>query len=61
MTPSDRTGNPLGDAQVEGRAHESTPPERLQANAVLAQKYGEAFQRIAGTETPQRTYIVVEP
>ena len=61
MTPSDRTGNLLGEPHVEGHAHESNAEESLHANAVLAKKYGEMFQRIAGADTPQRTYIVVEP
>ena len=61
MTPSDRTGNLLGELQIEGRAHESTPEERTHAREVLAQKYGEMFERIAGQDSPDRTYIVVEP
>ena len=61
MTPSDRTGNLLGEPQVTGHAHETTPEERSHARAVLAQKYGEMFERIAGQESLDRTYIVVEP
>ncbi len=61
MTPSDRTGNVSGEPQVEGHAHESSLEERTHARAVLAQKYGAMFERIAGQETPERTYIVVEP
>ena len=61
MTPSDRTGNLLGKPQVTGRAHENTLEERIHAREVLAQKYGEMFERIAGQDSPERTYIVVEP
>ena len=61
MTPSDRTGNLLGDPQIEGRAREHTHEERTHARAVLAQKYGAMFERIAGQDSPERTYIVVEP
>jgi len=61
MTPSDRTGNLLGEPQVEGHAHENRAEERSHAYAALAQKYGEMFQRIAGQDNPERTYIVVEP
>jgi PPOX class probable F420-dependent enzyme len=61
MTPSDRTGNLLGEPQVEGQAHESTPEERIHARAFLMQKYGDMFERIAGPDSPERTYIIVEP
>ena len=61
MTPSDRTGNLLGEPQIAGHAHEHTPEERTHAHAVLAQKYGEMFERIAGQRSTERTYIVVEP
>ncbi len=61
MTPSDRTGNLLGEPHIEGHAHESTLEERTHAREVLAQKYGEMFERIAGQDSPDRTYIVVEP
>ena len=60
MTPSDRTGNLLGEPQIAGHAHESRPEERTHARTVLAQKY-EMFERTAGPESPDRTYIVVEP
>jgi len=59
MTPSDRTGNLLGEPPVVGNGHESTSEERGQARAVLMQKYGEMFERIAGPDSPERTYIVV--
>jgi PPOX class probable F420-dependent enzyme len=61
MTPSDRVGNVLGESQVKGHAHENTPEERTHARQVLTQKYGEMFERIAGQDSPERTYIVVEP
>ena len=61
MTPSDRTGNLLGEPQVEGHARECTQEEYTHARAVLAQKYGEMFERIAGQRSSERTYIVVEP
>ena len=60
MTPSDRIGNLLGEPSVTGHAHESTPEESSHAHAVLAQKYGEMFERIAGQRSTDRTYIVVE-
>ncbi len=61
MTPSDRTGNLLGEPHVEGHAREHTPEERTHAREVLAQKYGDTFERMAGQDSPERTYIVVEP
>ena len=61
MTPSDRTGNLLGEPQVEGHAHESKAEERGHAHELLAQKYGEAFERMLGQRSIDRTYIVVEP
>ena len=61
MTPSDRTGNLLGQPGITGHAHESQPEERTHARAVLAQKYGAMFERIAGQDSPDRTYIIVEP
>jgi PPOX class probable F420-dependent enzyme len=61
MIPSDRTGNLLGEPPVVGHAREHTPEERTHARAVLAQKYGDTFERIAGQDSPDRTYIVVEP
>jgi uncharacterized protein len=57
MTPSDRVGEP----EVQGQAREVTPDERVHARATLAQKYGEMFEKIAGQESPDRTYIIVEP
>jgi uncharacterized protein len=61
MTPSDRVGNLLGEPEVQGQAREVTPDERVHARATLAQKYGEMFEKIAGQESPDRTYIIVEP
>ncbi len=61
MTPSDRVGNLLGQPDVQGQAREVTADERTHARATLAQKYGEMFERIAGQDTPERTYIIVEP
>ncbi len=61
MTPSDRVGNLLGEPEVQGQAHEVTVDERVHARATLAQKYGEMFERIAGQESPDRTYLIVEP
>lgn len=61
MTPSDRVGNTLGEPQVQGQAHEVASSERTQARAALAQKYGQQFEQIAGPESSERTYIVVEP
>ena len=61
MTPSDRTGNLLGEQQVEGHARECKQEEYTHARTVLAQKYGEMFERIAGQRSSERTYIVVEP
>lgn len=60
MTPSGRTGNLLGQPGIEGQAHEIKPEDRTHARAVLAQKYGEMFERIAGKDSPDRTYIAVE-
>jgi PPOX class probable F420-dependent enzyme len=59
MTPSGRTGNLLGEAEIAGLAHEVPAAERTYAHSVLEQKYGEAFRRI-GPDTSERTYIVVE-
>ncbi len=61
MTPSDRVGNLLGEPEVQGQAHEAIDDERVRARTLLAQKYGEMYQKIAGEETPDRTYIIVEP
>jgi len=61
MTPSDRTGNLLGEPQVEGHARESKAEERTHAHELLAQKYGEAFERMLGQRNSDRTYIIVEP
>lgn len=61
MTPSDRVGNLLGEPTVKGHAHEVSAEERQHARSVLEQKYGELFERIAGPDTPDRTYILVEP
>ena len=62
MTPSDRVGNLLGQPEVVGEAKEVQNSEgKEQAQAVLQQKYGEQFQRIASQNTENRTYIVVEP
>jgi PPOX class probable F420-dependent enzyme len=60
MTPSDRVGNLLGEPVVQGQAREVTPDERVHARATLAQKYGEMFEKIAGQESPDRTYLIVE-
>ncbi len=61
MTPSGRMGELLGEPEIEGQAHEAAEDERAHARAVLAQKYGEAFTRIAGPDTVERTYIVINP
>ena len=61
MTPSDRTGTLLGEPKVQGNAHEASADERPQALAALQQKYGEMFTRIAGSDSADRAYIVVEP
>ena len=62
MTPSDRIGNLLGQPEVAGDAKEAlTSEEKAQARAALEQKYGEQFHRIAGQDTGNRAYIVVEP
>ncbi len=61
MMPSGRTGELLGEQEVEGRAHEAMEGERAHARAVLEQKYGEAFTRIAGPDTLERTYIIINP
>jgi PPOX class probable F420-dependent enzyme len=61
MTPSDRVGNLLGEPEVQGQAREVTPDERKHVHTTLAQKYGEAFARLASQDTPDRTYIIVEP
>lgn len=61
MTPSDRTGNLLGEPEVQGQAREVTPDERSHVRATLAQKYGAMFEQIAGQDSPDRTYIIVEP
>jgi PPOX class probable F420-dependent enzyme len=60
MTPSDRVGNLLGEPEVQGQAREVTTDERAYARTTLAQKY-ETFERMAGQDTPDRTYIIVEP
>ncbi len=61
LTPSDRVGNPLGEPQVTARGREAAGGERAGARAALAQKYGEMFSRIAGTDDSNQTYIVIEP
>lgn len=61
MTPSDRVGNLLGEPEVQGHAREATTDERMHARTTLAQKYGEMFERMAGQDNPDRTYIIVEP
>ena len=61
MTPSDRVGNLLGEPEVQGQAREVIDDERAHARATLAQKYGEMFERIAGQESAERTYIIVKP
>ncbi len=61
MAPSDRTGNLLGEPHIAGNARETTSEERIHAREVLAQKYGDMFERIAGQDSPERTYIVVKP
>ncbi|GLV55135.1 PPOX class F420-dependent oxidoreductase [Dictyobacter sp. S3.2.2.5] len=60
MSPSDRIGNLKGESTVEGVGRDASLEERPAARAALANKYGEAFQRIAGEETPSRVYIVIE-
>ena len=61
MTPSDRTGNLLGQPEVSGKAYEASGAEYDHANAVLKQKYGAQFDQIAGASNAERIYIVVEP
>jgi PPOX class probable F420-dependent enzyme len=61
MTPSDRTGNLLGEPEVQGQAREITADERVHVRATLAQKYGAMFEQIAGQDSPDRTYLIVEP
>ena len=61
MAPSDRVGNLLGEPEVQGQAREVATDERMHARTTLAQKYGEMFERIAGQDNPDRTYIIVEP
>jgi len=61
MAPSDRIGNLLGESKVQGQAHEVTSDEHAYARSMLAQKYGEMFERIAGSMSSDRTYIIVEP
>jgi uncharacterized protein len=61
MTPSDRTGNLLGEPEVQGQAREITADERVYARTTLAQKYGAMFEQIAGQDSPDRTYLIVEP
>ena len=46
---------------VQEQTHEAALDKRASARAILAQKYGEQFERIAGPESSERTYIVVEP
>ncbi|GCE22613.1 PPOX class F420-dependent oxidoreductase [Dictyobacter kobayashii] len=60
MTPSDRVGNLKGEPEVDGVGRDASTEERPAARAALEKKYGEQFQRIAGTETPDRAYIVIE-
>jgi hypothetical protein len=61
MAPSDHTGNLLGSSQVHGLAHESSASELSQTRAILANRYGEMVQQIAGPDSEERTYIIVEP
>ena len=61
LQPSDRVGNLLGEPQVQGQAREVLSEERAHARAALAQKYGAMFEQIAGPDSPDRAYIVVEP
>lgn len=60
LAPSDRVGNVLGDQHIDGHAREVAPDERAYARALLEQKYGPLFEQIAGPETPERAYIVIE-
>ncbi|GCE08504.1 PPOX class F420-dependent oxidoreductase [Dictyobacter aurantiacus] len=61
MSPSDRIGNLKGEPTVDGVGRDASPEERPAARAALANKYGAAFQRIVGEDTPNRVYIVIEP
>ncbi|GCE30529.1 PPOX class F420-dependent oxidoreductase [Dictyobacter alpinus] len=61
MTPSDRVGNLLGEPEVAGVGRDAALEERPAARAALERKYGEAFLRIVGDETPDRVYITIEP
>ncbi|GCE15920.1 PPOX class F420-dependent oxidoreductase [Tengunoibacter tsumagoiensis] len=62
LTPSDRMGQVVEATTVQGNAHEIIDAEgRVQARALLRQKYGVQFDQIAGEETEKTTYIVVEP
>jgi PPOX class probable F420-dependent enzyme len=61
LAPSDRVGNLLGDQYVDGHAHEAISDERAYARALLEQKYGPMFEQMAGPETPESAYIVIEP
>ncbi len=61
ITPSDRVGHLLGEPEVQGQAREVTTDERTYARTTLAQKYGEMFERLAGQDSPDRTYLIVEP
>lgn len=62
LTPSDRTGNLLGEPGVAGMAREGRDDERERAWMVLSTKYGEAWTRLVGEtdERPDSTYLVVE-
>ncbi|MFN8516220.1 MAG: PPOX class F420-dependent oxidoreductase [Thermomicrobiales bacterium] len=62
LSPSDRVGTLLGESEVAGTAREALGDEREQANAALAQKYGETWTRVVGDggDSPERAYIVVE-
>jgi len=64
MIPSDRIGNLLGEPEVQGLAREATHDEHAHARTLLAQKYGEMFERIVSSvrsDNFERTYIIVEP
>ena len=61
VSPSDRKGNLKGEPTVDGAGRDARTEERPVARAALANKYGEAFLRIVGEETPDRVYIVIEP
>ncbi|GER91040.1 hypothetical protein KDW_52020 [Dictyobacter vulcani] len=61
MTPSDRIGKLLGEPEVAGVGRAAATEERAAARTALEHKYGEQFQKIAGVETPDRAYIIIEP